>query len=182
MILALVTSAETAPPLATALATVGECACDGRRLRLRRSSTAQTTVGMRKWKSGKVQEREGGGIRDVSNERAETRLIEKSYADEEIAAIAQKHKMPRYPKIALLREKLSRKAKEESQFRFYCRKSQRGYVLKYAPNFYSELQVSPPEVSAREPCAYFWRRQITFSVGGCLDIYTTIMVDYLPLL
>ena len=78
--------------------------------------------------------------RDVSNERAETRLIEKSYTDEEIAAIAQKHKMPRYPKIALLREKLSRKAKEESQFRFYCRKSQRGYVLKYAPNFYLELQ------------------------------------------
>ena len=33
------------------------------------------------------------------------------YTDEEIAAIAQKHKMPRYPKIALLREKLSRKAK-----------------------------------------------------------------------
>ena len=53
--------------------------------------------------------------RDVSNERAETRLIEKSYTDEEIAAIAQKHKMPRYPKIALLREKLSRKAKEEPQ-------------------------------------------------------------------
>ena len=49
--------------------------------------------------------------RDVSNERAETRLIEKSLTDEEIAAIAQKHKMPRYPKIALLREKLSRKAK-----------------------------------------------------------------------
>jgi RNA-directed DNA polymerase len=47
-------------------------------------------------------------------------LIEKSYTDEEIAAIAQKHRMPRYPKIALLREKLSRKAKEEPQFRFYC--------------------------------------------------------------
>ena len=47
-------------------------------------------------------------------------MIEKSYTDEEIAAIAQKHKMPRHPKIALLREKLSRKAKEEPQFRFYC--------------------------------------------------------------
>ena len=58
--------------------------------------------------------------RDVSNERAETRLIKKSYTDEEIAAIAQKHRMPRYPKIALLREKLSRKAKEGPQFRFYC--------------------------------------------------------------
>ena len=74
MILALVTSAETAPPLARALATVGDCADEDRRLRLRRSSTAQTTVGMRKWKSGKVQEREGGGMRDVSNERAETRF------------------------------------------------------------------------------------------------------------
>ena len=52
--------------------------------------------------------------RDVSNERAEIGLIEKSYTDEEIAAIAQKHKMPRYPKIALLREKLSRKAKGRS--------------------------------------------------------------------
>ena len=41
-------------------------------------------------------------------------MIEKSYTDEEIAAIAQKHKMPRYPKIALLREKLSRKAKGRS--------------------------------------------------------------------
>ena len=47
-------------------------------------------------------------------------MIEKSYTDEEIATIAQKHKLPRYPKIALLREKLSRKAKEEPQFRFYC--------------------------------------------------------------
>ena len=47
-------------------------------------------------------------------------MIEKSYTDEEIAAIVQKHKLPRYPKIALLREKLSRKAKEEPKFRFYC--------------------------------------------------------------
>ena len=47
-------------------------------------------------------------------------MIEKSYTDEEIAAIAQKHRMPRYPKVALLREKPSRKAKEEPQFRFYC--------------------------------------------------------------
>ena len=47
-------------------------------------------------------------------------MIEKSYTDEEIATIAKKHKLPRYPKIALLREKLSRKAKEEPQFRFYC--------------------------------------------------------------
>ena len=72
--------------------------------------------------------------RDVSNERAETRLIEKSYTDEEVAAIVRKHKLPRYPKIALLREKLSRKAKEEPQFRFYCLYGQllRGDVLKCA--------------------------------------------------
>ena len=50
----------------------------------------------------------------------QTRLIEKSYTDEEIAAIVRKHGLPRYPKIALLREKLSRKAKEEPQFKFYC--------------------------------------------------------------
>ena len=47
-------------------------------------------------------------------------MIEKSYTDEEIEAIVRKHGLPRYPKIALLREKLSRKAKEEPQFRFYC--------------------------------------------------------------
>ena len=47
-------------------------------------------------------------------------MIEKSFTDEEITAIVRKHGLPRYPKIALLREKLSRKAKEEPQFRFYC--------------------------------------------------------------
>ena len=39
-------------------------------------------------------------------------MIEKSYTDEEIAAIVRKHGLPRYPEIALLREKLSRKAKD----------------------------------------------------------------------
>ena len=56
-ILALVTSAETAPPLARPLAAVGDCADEDRRLRLRRSSTALTTVGMRKmeeWKGARV--------------------------------------------------------------------------------------------------------------------------------
>ena len=54
MVLALVTSAETAPPLATALTTVVDCADEDRRLRLRRSSTALATVGMRK-----IEERKG---------------------------------------------------------------------------------------------------------------------------
>ena len=52
-----------------------------------------SAVGMRKmeeWKGARAGRR---GIRDVSNERAETRLIEKSLTDEEIAAIAQKHKI-----------------------------------------------------------------------------------------
>ena len=79
---------------------VGESACDGRRLRRRRSSTALATVvdcaddgrhaKMEEWKGARAGRR---GIRDVSNERAETRLIEKSYTDEEIAAIEQKHKI-----------------------------------------------------------------------------------------
>ena len=61
-------------------------------------------------------------------------MIEKSYTDEEIAAIVRKHGLPRYPKIALLREKLSRKAKEEPQFKFYCLYGQllRENVLKCA--------------------------------------------------
>ena len=67
-----------------------------------------------------VERRASAWKRDVSNEKVQTRLIEKSYTDEEIAAIERKHGLPRYPKIALLREKLSRKAKEEPQFRFYC--------------------------------------------------------------
>ena len=78
MILALVTSAETAPPVATALTTVVDCADDGRHAK------------MEEWKGARAGRR---GIRDVSNERAETRLIEKSLTDEEIAAIAPKHKI-----------------------------------------------------------------------------------------
>ena len=47
-------------------------------------------------------------------------MIEKSYTEEEIAEIVRKHGLPRYPKLALYREKLSRKAKAEPNFRFYC--------------------------------------------------------------
>ena len=51
-------------------------------------------------------------------------MIEKSYTEEEIAEIVRKHGLPRYPKLALYREKLSRKAKAEPNFRFYCRYGQ----------------------------------------------------------
>jgi RNA-directed DNA polymerase len=47
-------------------------------------------------------------------------LIEKSYTEEEIAEIVRRHGLPRYPKLALYREKLLRKAKAEPNFRFYC--------------------------------------------------------------
>ena len=39
--------------------------------------------------------------------------------DEEIAAIAAKHRMAKFPNLALTRERLSRKAKAEPKFRFY---------------------------------------------------------------
>ena len=47
-------------------------------------------------------------------------MIEKSYTEEEIAEVVRRHGLPRYPKLALYREKLSRKAKAEPNFRFYC--------------------------------------------------------------
>ena len=47
-------------------------------------------------------------------------MIEKSYTEEEIAEIVRRHGLPRYPKLALYREKLSWKAKAEPNFRFYC--------------------------------------------------------------
>jgi len=46
-------------------------------------------------------------------------LSEKNYTEDEIAEIAVRHGLARYPKLALRREKLSRKAKEEPKFRFY---------------------------------------------------------------
>ena len=39
--------------------------------------------------------------------------------EEEIKAIAAKHRMTKYPNLALTRERLSRKAKAEPKFRFY---------------------------------------------------------------
>ena len=53
-VLALVTSAETVPPLATAQTKIVDCAYDGRRLRLRQSACENGRVG--RCKSGKVVE------------------------------------------------------------------------------------------------------------------------------
>ena len=39
--------------------------------------------------------------------------------EEEIATIAAKHRMAKFPNLALTRERLSRKAKAEPKFRFY---------------------------------------------------------------
>ena len=39
--------------------------------------------------------------------------------EEEIAAVAAKHRMAKFPNLALTRERLSRKAKAEPKFRFY---------------------------------------------------------------
>ena len=66
-ILALVTSAETAPPLARPLAVVGDCADEDRRLRLRRSSTALTTIvdcacDSRHAKNGRVERCKSGKV------------------------------------------------------------------------------------------------------------------------
>ena len=70
-ILALVTSAETVPPLATALTTVVDCAYDGRRLRLRRSATALTTIGDcaydgRHAKNGRVERCKSGKVMEAA--------------------------------------------------------------------------------------------------------------------
>ena len=47
-------------------------------------------------------------------------LIEKSYTAEDIADIAKRQGLMQYPKLALYRERLSRKATNEKQYRFYC--------------------------------------------------------------
>ena len=47
-------------------------------------------------------------------------MIEKSYTAEDIADIAKRQGLMQYPKLALYRERLSRKATNEKQYRFYC--------------------------------------------------------------
>jgi len=48
-----------------------------------------------------------------------SRLTAKSYTEEEIREIAERQNLVGYPHLALMREKLSVKAKNEPKFRFY---------------------------------------------------------------
>lgn len=70
-------------------------------------------------------------------------MIEKSYTDEEIAAIAQKHKMPRYPKIALLRADKSALGFLGYEFRYVKdrRYGTGGNYLTYGPSMKSVKKV-----------------------------------------
>ena len=62
----------------------------------------------------------GSCIESASNRSAGAdSLRKKRMTEEEIKAIAAKHRMTKYPNLALTRERLSRKAKAEPKFRFY---------------------------------------------------------------
>ena len=62
----------------------------------------------------------GSCIVSVSNRSAGAGSLRKRrMSAEEIASIAAKHRMARYPNLALMRERLSRKAKAEPKSRFY---------------------------------------------------------------
>ena len=62
----------------------------------------------------------GSRIESASNRSAGAdSLRKKRMTEEEIAAIAAKHRMTKFPNLALTRERLSRKAKAEPKFRFY---------------------------------------------------------------
>ena len=62
----------------------------------------------------------GSCIESASNRSAGAdSLRKKRMTEEEIASIAAKHRMMKFPNLALTRERLSRKAKAEPKFRFY---------------------------------------------------------------
>ena len=62
----------------------------------------------------------GSCIESASNRSAGAdSLRKKRMTEEEMAAIAAKHRMTKFPNLALTRERLSRKAKAEPKFRFY---------------------------------------------------------------
>ena len=62
----------------------------------------------------------GSYIESASNRSAGAdSLRRKRMTEEEIATIAAKHRMAKFPNLVLTRERLSRKAKAEPKFRFY---------------------------------------------------------------
>ena len=85
----------------------------------------------------------GSCIESASNRSAGAdSLRKKRMTDEEIAAIAAKHRMAKFPNLALTRERLSRKVNHyvlKRMARFLNRKSQRYYRLKFADTYYGEM-------------------------------------------
>ena len=55
-------------------------------------------------------------------------MTAKSYTEEEIREIAERQNLVGYPHLALMREKLSVKAKSEPKFRFYRELQKLGLV------------------------------------------------------
>ena len=85
----------------------------------------------------------GSRIESASNRSAGAdSLRKKRMTEEEIAAIAAKHRMTKFPNLALTRERLSRKVNHyvlKRMARFLNRKSQRYYRLKFADTYYGEM-------------------------------------------
>ena len=91
---------------------------------LGRPADAKATAGV----GGNRSSEEAGNDRGAKGSRIESAsnrsvgadsLRKKRMTEEEIAAIAAKHRMTKFPNLALTRERLSRKAKAEPKFRFY---------------------------------------------------------------
>ena len=91
---------------------------------LGRPADAKATAGV----GGNRSSEEAGNDRGAKGSRIESAsnrsagadsLRKKRMTEEEIAAVAAKHRMAKFPNLALTRERLSRKAKAEPKFRFY---------------------------------------------------------------
>ena len=91
---------------------------------LGRPADGKPTAGVG-WSHSSVEAGNGRGAKGSCIESASNRsagadsLRKKRMTEEEIKAIAAKHRMTRFPNLALTRERLSRKAKAEPKFRFY---------------------------------------------------------------
>ena len=114
---------------------------------LGRPADAKATAGV----GGNRSSEEAGNDRGAKGSRIESAsnrsagadsLRKKRMTDEEIAAIAAKHRMAKFPNLALTRERLSRKVNHyvlKRMARFLNRKSQRYYRLKFADTYYGEM-------------------------------------------